>query len=102
MNDSFMNNQNNNGQDAFNNIQNNQGPQVDPLSAVANLNKDEAMEEALSHTNQYSPFEVKKEEINVEVKKNNNKGAYIFIGIIFLIMLLFIIFLPQISKLFGW
>ena len=75
---------------------------VDPMSAVANLNKDEAMEEALSHTNQYSPFEASKQEVNQEVKKTSNKNAYIFIGIIFAIMLLFIIFLPQISSLFGW
>ena len=65
-------------------------------------NKEEAMEEALSHTNQYSPFEAPKQEVNKEVKKTNNKGAYIFIGIIFAILLLFIIFLPQISKLIGW
>ena len=75
---------------------------VDPMSAVANLNKDEAMEEALSHTTQYSPFEAPKQEVNQEVKKTSNKNAYIFIGIIFAIMLLFIIFLPQISSLFGW
>ena len=75
---------------------------VDPMSAVANLNKDEAMEEALSHTTQYSPFEAPKQEVNQEVKKTSNKNAYIFIGIIFAIMLLFIIFLPQISNLFGW
>ena len=35
---------------------------VNPMSAVANLNKDEAMEEALSHTTQYSPFEAPKQE----------------------------------------
>ena len=70
--------------------------------AVSNLNKEEAMEEALSHTNQYSPFEAPKQEVNKEVKKTSNKGAYIFIGIIFAILLLFIIFLPQISKLIGW
>ena len=75
---------------------------VNPMEAVSNLNKDEAMEEALSHTNQYSPFEAPKQEVNKETKKTNNKSAYIFIGIIFAIMLLFIIFLPQISKLFGW
>ena len=67
-----------------------------------NLNKEDIMEEALSHTNQYSPFEAPKQEVNMEVKKSNNKGAYILIAIIMLVMLLFIIFLPQISKLFGW
>ena len=76
--------------------------QPNPMSAVANLNKEEAMEEALSHTTQYSPFEAPKQEVNQEVKKTSNKNAYIFIGIIFAIMLLFIIFLPQISKSFGW
>ena len=75
---------------------------LNPMDAVSNLNKEEAMEEALSHTNQYSPFEAPKQEVNKETKKVNNKSAYIFIGIIFAIMLLFIIFLPQISKLFGW
>ena len=75
---------------------------VDPMAAVENLNKDDAMEEALSHTNQYSPFEAPKQEVNKDVKRTSNKGAYILIGIIFIIMLLFIIFLPQISKLFGW
>ena len=75
---------------------------ANPMDAVSNLNKEEAMEEALSHTNQYSPFEAPKQEVNKEVKKTNNKGAYILIGIILAIMLLFIIFLPQISKLLGW
>ena len=82
--------------------QENSQTNVDPMSAVANLNKDEAMEEALSHTTQYSPFEAPKQEVNHEVKKKSNKSAYIFIGIIFAIMFLFIIFLPQISSLFGW
>ena len=72
------------------------------MAAVSNLNKDEAMEEALSHTNQYSPFEAPKQEVNQEVKKTSNKGAYILIGAILVIMLLFIVFLPQISKIFGW
>ena len=67
-----------------------------------NLNKEEAMEEALSHTTQYSPFEIKQEEVNQEVNKKGDKKSLIFIIIIFAIMLLFIIFLPQISKLFGW
>ena len=75
---------------------------VNPMAAVENLNKEDAMEEALSHTNQYSPFEAPKQEVNKDVKRTSNKGAYILIGIIFIIMLLFIIFLPQISKLFGW
>ena len=75
---------------------------VNPMAAVENLNKEDVMEEALSHTNQYSPFEAPKQEVNKDVKRTSNKGAYILIGIIFVIMLLFIIFLPQISKLFGW
>ena len=75
---------------------------INPMSAVANLNKEEAMEEALSHTNQYTPFEAPKQEVNKEVKKANNKSTYIFIVLILAIMLLFIIFLPQISNLFGW
>ncbi len=91
-------NQNNTVVDNASNNYNN----VDPISVVANLNKDEAMEEALSHTTQYSPFEVPKQEVNQEVNKKNNKSIYIFIGVIFAIMALFIFFLPQISNLFGW
>lgn len=77
-------------------------PTVDPMSAVSNLNKEEAMEEALSHTTQYSPFQAPVSEIKQEVKKNDNKKAMIFIGIIVVIMAIFILLLPQISKLFGW
>ena len=47
---------------------------VDPISVVTNLNKEEAMEEALSHTTQYSPFEVPKQEVNQEAKKTNSKS----------------------------
>ena len=92
-------------------VQNNQQPMPEMVQNsqnmktpqnVSTLNKEEAMEEALSHTNEYTPFKVQKEEVNKEQKKTNNKSAYIFIGIILFIMLLFIIFLPQISKLFGW
>lgn len=75
---------------------------VDPMAAVANLNKEEAMEEALSHTNQYTPFEAPKQEVLETTKKESNKSAYILIGIIVVIMALFILFLPQISKMFGW
>lgn len=75
---------------------------VNPMAAVANLNKEEAMEEALSHTNQYTPFEVPKQEVLETPKKESNKSAYILFGIIIVIMALFIIFLPQISKMFGW
>lgn len=75
---------------------------VDPMAAVASLNKEEAMEEALSHTNQYTPFEVPKQEVSTTSKKENSKSAYILLGVILGIMALFIFFLPQISKLFGW
>lgn len=76
-------------------------PPVDPMAAVANLNKEEAMEEALSHTTQYSPFQVEQQVVNQTTKKGNNKKAYAFIGIIAAIMALFILLLPYISKLFG-
>ena len=79
-----------------------QAPQTDPMVAVANLNKEDAMEEALSHTNQYTPFEVPKQEVIEEPKKSSSKSAYIFLGIIVVILALFIAFLPQISNLFGW
>ena len=71
------------------------------IEKVSNLNKEDAMEEALSHTNQYPPFEVQQEEVNQETSIMSNKKALIFLGIILGIMLLFIIFLPQISKLIG-
>lgn len=76
--------------------------QVDPMAAVANLNKEEAMEEALAHTNQYTPFEIPKQEVIDAPKQSDSKSTYILIGVIILIMALFITFLPQISKLFGW
>ena len=72
------------------------------VEKVSNLNKEDAMEEALSHTNQYTPFEVQQEEVNQEVSFMSNKKALIFLGVIFAIMVLFIIFLPQISDLIGW
>lgn len=80
-----------------------QNPQIDPMKAVANLNREEAMEEALSHTNQYSPFELPKQEVIEEPKQENTKTSYAIFIIIAVIMALFIIFLPQISKVFlGW
>lgn len=75
---------------------------VDPIAAVTNLNKEEAMEEALSHTTQYSPFQAQVAEIKPEVEQANNKKAIIMIGVIVAIIALFIVFLPQISNLFGW
>lgn len=85
------------------NTNTNENPQVDPMRAVANLNKEEAMEEALSHTNQYSPFELPKQEVVETSKKQDTKSSYTLIIVILIIMALFIIFLPQISKMFlGW
>ena len=75
---------------------------VDPMAAVASLNKEEAMEEALSHTNQYTPFEAPKQEVIATPKQTNSKSSLIILAIIIVIMALFIAFLPQISKLFGW
>lgn len=93
----------------YNNLNNmgtnptNINPQVDPMAAVANLNREEAMEEALSHTNQYTAFEAPKQEVIKEQKKQNPKASLILIIIIAVIMALFIFFLPQISKLLlGW
>ena len=85
-----------------NDIQNNQVHSVDPMAAVNHLNKEDAMEEALSHTNQYTPFEMPKQEVIEMPKRENPKSAYILIAIIVVIMAVFIAFLPQISKLFGW
>lgn len=82
-----MNNENNN------NVEN---------KPISNINKEEVMEEALSHTSQYTPFEAPKQEIIETPKQENSKSTYILIFIILLIMALFIVFLPQISKLLGW
>ena len=79
-----------------------QDNKAEAMAAVSNLNKEEAMEDALSHTTQYSPFELPKQEVNQEIKKTSKTGVFMFFGLIFLIMLLFILFLPQIFKLFGW
>lgn len=75
-----------------------------PMDVVTSLNKEEAMEEALSHTTQFSPFEISKEEVREEVEKNkkSDKKTLTFMIVIFILLILFIIFLPQISKLFGW
>ncbi|MEG2322521.1 MAG: hypothetical protein RSB71_03480 [Bacilli bacterium] len=74
---------------------------INKMAAVSNLNKEEAMEEALSHTNQYNPFEANNEQVKNKGIKSS-KQAWIFVGIIAVLMALFILFLPQISKLFGW
>ena len=75
-----------------------------PMDVVTSLNKEEAMEEALSHTTQFSPFEIPKEEVKEDVEKNkkSDKKTLTFMIVIFILLILFIIFLPQISKLFGW
>ena len=75
-----------------------------PMDVVTSLNKEEAMEEALSHTTQFSPFEIPKEEVKEELEKNkkSDKKTLTFMIVIFILLILFIIFLPQISKLFGW
>ena len=75
---------------------------VDPMATVNSLNKEDAMEDALSHTNQYTPFEAPKQEVKVETNSGNSKSGYILMIVIAIIMALFIIFLPQISNLFGW
>jgi hypothetical protein len=87
-------------------------PRVDEIKCRFNKELDCIFDANVFYFNKYRPIFmlsnkelydlIPKEEINVDMKKGNNKGAYIFIGIIFLIMLLFIVFLPQISKLFGW
>ena len=75
---------------------------VDPMAAVTSLNKEDAMEEALSHTNQYTPFEAPKQDVVEQSNNGSSKSGYILMIIIAIIMALFIIFLPQISNLFGW
>ena len=84
-----------------NGIINNAQP-VNQMAAVNNLNKEDVMDEALSHTNQYPPFEMPKQEVIETPRKANPKSTIILLAIIILIMALFIIFLPQISRLFGW
>ena len=73
------------------------------MEAVSNLNREDAMEEALSHTTQYNPFEMPVQEVNSQntKEKKSDKKTIIFIAFIFVLLVLFIIFLPQISKLFA-
>ncbi len=71
------------------------------MDVMNNLNKQEAMEEALSRTNKYSPFEAPVSEI-VEEEKQEDKNILVFVIILAVIMSLFIFFLPQISNLLGW
>ena len=68
---------------------------------VSSLNKEDAMEEALSHTTQYSPFEVEQQEVNQESNMSGNKKTYMLLGIILGIMLVFILLLPTIANLIG-
>ncbi len=68
---------------------------------MTTLNKQDAMEEALAHTNKYSPFEAPVSEIKEE-EKEDSKSIIILVIIIAIIIGLFIFFLPQISKLLGW
>lgn len=78
----------------------NQNPE--PVNVAPNLNKEEIMEEALSRTNQYTPFEAPKTDTQEPHGKENNKKTMIFLIAIFVIMIAFILLLPVISKMFGW
>ena len=75
--------------------------QTDTTNMVSSLNKEDAMEEALSHTTQYSPFEVEQQEVNQESNMSGNKKTYMLLGIILGIMLVFILLLPTIANLIG-
>ena len=85
-----------------NGILNNNAQSVNQMATVNSLNKEDVMDEALSHTNQYPPFEMPKQEVIETPRKENPRSTIILIAIIIFIMALFIIFLPQISRLFGW
>lgn len=76
--------------------------QPEQPAPVTGLNREEAMEEALSHTIQYTPFEAPKTEQQPVSKKENDKKARIFLFVILIILIIFIALLPTISNLFGW
>ena len=59
------------------------------MDVVTSLNKEEAMEEALSHTTQFSPFEIPKEEVKEEVEKNkkSDKKTLTFMIVIFILLI---------------
>lgn len=73
----------------------------DLILKVSELDKEAAMEDALSHTTRYNPFE-SNQEADYTIKSTNSKIGIIVIAILFVVMILFIFLLPQISKLFGW
>lgn len=60
------------------------------------LNRENLMEEALSHTTKYSPFVLPKEE-EVEEPEKENKGRIAFIIILFAILFLAVLLIPKIS-----
>ncbi len=115
-----MNNQNNeqNNQQPMNNGQNiqpNTQPTVEgqpqpfqqPINAAQPVSENvmpaapqqEVMEDALSHTTQYSPFEAPVSEIKEEAQEEN-KSVLMFIVILAVIIGAFILFLPTIVKWF--
>lgn len=63
------------------------------------LNRENIMEEALSHTTKYSPFVLPKEEEKEEVE-NENKGSIVFIIVLFAILFLAVLLIPKISTWF--
>ena len=78
-----------------------QSAQEDVTIPATNLNREGAMEEALSRTTQYTPFEVPKEQLQNQ-QSEDPKSGLILVIIIVIIAGLFILFLPTISSLFGW
>lgn len=69
----------------------------------AEINKDEAMEEALSHTTKYSPFETPKPEV-AEITENEHvnrsRNGLILVIILFVILFIAVLLIPKISTLF--
>jgi len=69
---------------------------------VDEKSKDDALEDALSHTTKFSPFVKDKPdvaEIDIEDKKVSNKSSVIFLVILFIILLFAIFVIPKIASL---
>lgn len=78
-------------------LEKNYTPNIEPVDIE--LNRENIMEEALSHTTKYSPFVLPKEEEQEEPEKEN-KGSVVFIIVLFAILFLAVLLIPKISTWF--
>jgi len=73
-------------------------PLYDPSLSIQ-INREDVMEDALSHTTRFTPFKLENEEDEM-TNKNNNKGVA-FIIILFALLMAFVLLLPKISEIIG-